>query len=280
MKQKSIPYASFSIWSEFIPAVGKEQLGCDMHRGFKRARKREPLISKLLEEESEPIRIGHWVQKAIYEICRSDRDFNSILENLTFRKWSENTVTQILSFEDETKTVRDRVTNILAKYRANPILNSYKLINISPGDEGIPPAIKLEYGGYEFNLFAPFDCLIQEAENTLHILDLKTGKSHFDLRQAYVYLLAAKNLYGDRNCVASFYNVETQTASQILTATDKQLLAIKIELAEIAKKHRQQVYSYWYYGIPFEAIYFPNPGYACGFCEFKSICKYFVTKQV
>jgi len=40
-----------------------------------------------------------------------------------------------------------------------------------------------------------------EPDGTLHILDFKTGKSEFDRRQAYVYLLAAKYLYPNRSAV-------------------------------------------------------------------------------
>ena len=275
MSKNYLPYVSFSIWSQFFPAIGQEHLHCDMRRGFLRARKKEPKVSALLEEESAPLRIGHWVQKGIFELHQMKllNDFvgvDKITQNLVFQK---NSIT--LKFNQETAEVKQRVKDILKKYQANPILQKYKIIELSPGDEGIPPAITLCQDRYRFNLFAPFDCLLEE-NGTLHILDLKIGISNFDLRQAYVYLLAASVLYPNRSCMASFYNVEKEEASEILTATPQQLIAFRIELAEIAKRHQKELQQYRSNPAQFSIIYPPNPGGSCRNCQFNTLCQFYI----
>lgn len=269
---KYLPSVSFSIWSEFIPAIGKEELHCDMRRGFKRARKKEIIVESLLKTEPEAFKIGHWVQKAIYELVTTGNELEQILDDLTFKQTFKQD-TKIIYFQQEDNSLKDKITNILYEYNTNPRLEQLNIINISPGDEGILKRITLEQNNYKFNLFYAFDCLIQE-NNKLHILDIKTGKSDFDLRQGYVYLLAAQQLYPDYECIASFYNVQTGKVSDILTATKTQLLAVKIELAEIAKRHQEELKLYRYDRVPFSSVYPPNPGYACYRCEFISICQY------
>ncbi len=78
---------------------------------------------------------------------------------------------------------------------------------------------------------------MKQPDGTIHILDFKTGKSDFDRRQAYVYVLAASYLYPQQPSVASFYNLETGLASEIITATPEQLKFVQIELADIAKRY-------------------------------------------
>ncbi len=58
---------------------------------------------------------------------------------------------------------------------------------------------------------------MSEADGRIHIIDFKTGQADFDRRQAYVYLLAAKMLYPDREAIASFYNLETGVSSEVIT---------------------------------------------------------------
>ncbi len=58
------------------------------------------------------------------------------------------------------------------------------IVELSRGDESFPEAIPITYGNLTFALYAAFDCVILEPDNTIHIIDFKTGKSDFDLRQA------------------------------------------------------------------------------------------------
>lgn len=263
------------MWSQFQPAVGLERFHCDMKRGFYRARKKEPKVAERLDRESEAIRIGHWVQKGIYvfvkqpKFLESDRYFKVLLKKLVYRP-DENSK---ICISQESLPVRFRVAKILQKYRQNPILHRHKIVELSSGEEGFPPAIPIQQGNFRFNLFAAFDGLIEIGE-TLCVLDLKTGKSPFDTRQAYVYLLALSKKYPDRKIAAFFHNVEQQITSELITATPQQLQAIQWRLVELAKLHQQQLREFKQNRDRFAEIYPPNPGKACRGCQFNDICKY------
>ncbi len=43
-----LPFASYGLINEFIPAVGQESFHCDMQRGYKRGRKKELGVAALL----------------------------------------------------------------------------------------------------------------------------------------------------------------------------------------------------------------------------------------
>jgi CRISPR/Cas system-associated exonuclease Cas4 (RecB family) len=149
-----------------------------------------------------------------------------------------------------------------------------EIINLSRGDEGYPEPIVIEQGNYRFNLSAAFDCIFREADDTIHILDLKTGQSNFDRRQAHVYLLAASYLYPQEKIVASFYNLETQTSSENISLSSEAIEAVKIELAFLSRKHQQQLKKYKDHLEDFYHIFPPQSGYACRYCPFTSICDY------
>jgi hypothetical protein len=123
-------------------------------------------------------------------------------------------------------------------------------------------------------LSAAFDCIFREADDTIHILDLKTGQSNFDRRQAHVYLLAASYRYPQKKIVASFYNLETQTSSEKISLSSEAIEAVKIELASLAKKHQQQLQKYKDHPKDFYHIFPPQSGYVCRYCPFTSICDY------
>ncbi|MGF1488632.1 MAG: hypothetical protein ACFBSE_16225 [Prochloraceae cyanobacterium] len=218
MSKKYLPYISYSIWREFEAAIGSEIFHCDMKRGFARARKKEDRVKALLAEEKDVFKIGHWVQKGIYELHQDLALLDNYLgidilkDNLTYKK---------NRFTDEAPELQQKVIDILKRYQQKPILKNKNIIEFSPGDEEGFTSILIQEEDYQFKLFYAFDCVIEENE-TIHILDLKTGKSDFDRRQGYVYLLAASQLYPGRNCVASFYNVETEQASEILLLTPEQ----------------------------------------------------------
>lgn len=98
-------YASYSIWSQFSPPIGKEHWHCDRIRGYKRARKKEPLIKKLATLDNVPQRIGHLAQRGVYE-------FHQDIQLLSEPNGVE-TVAEILELSQESSEVRERVEKAL-----------------------------------------------------------------------------------------------------------------------------------------------------------------------
>jgi hypothetical protein len=117
----------------------------------------------------------------------------------------------------------------------------------------------IEFGNDRFNLFAAIDCIVLEPDNTIHIIDFKSG-TDFDSRQAYVYLLAAKYLYSNQSVVASFYNLETHQASEPIGASTEAIEWVKNKLYSIAKQHQRQLNQYWNKPNKFNSIFPPNLG--------------------
>ena len=113
-----------------------------------------------------------------------------------------------------------------------------------------------------------------EPDGTIHILDFKTGKSKFDERQAYTYLFAARHLYPGQPVVASFYNLESQQRSRIITASPVQLHRMEIIFARIAQQLADDSNHYRNNPTAFNLIFRPNPGIQCQHCPFPSICDY------
>lgn len=260
------PYVSFNIWLQFAPSVGQEHWHCDMKRGFARARKKEPLVKALLEQDTTPQHIGLLAQKAVYE-------FHQDMQLLQ-QSDGVDRVAQRLKLSQEPGEVQQRLIEILKNYYKNPILAGKKIVKLSRGDEGIPEPILIQNGNYSFNLFAAIDCIFVDSDGKLHILDFKTGKSDFDRRQAFVYLLAATYLYPQQKAVASFYNLESNKWSDPITATDAQLKAIQLELVRIAQQHQKELRRYKENPSEFAQIFPANPGFICCNCQFNSICKF------
>jgi hypothetical protein len=232
-RSRWLPFASFSLMSEFTPAVGQEYWHCDMKRGFRRARKKEPEIAGLLTKDTTVQRIGLLAQQGVYEFhqnaCFLD-DVDGVAR-----------VAQTLQLEEESPLVRARVLQVLDNYYDEPILRNKQILKLSRGDEGIPKPIEISVAGKAFKLFAAIDCLFLEDDGTLHILDFKTGKSGFDLRQGYIYLLMARYLHPSQRAVASFYNLESCRWSAPITASSLQLDAIQTKLAQAAQRHNTAV---------------------------------------
>ncbi|MFQ4147040.1 PD-(D/E)XK nuclease family protein [Chlorogloeopsis sp. ULAP02] len=260
------PYVSFNIWSQFVPAVGKEYWHCDMKRGFTRARKNEPLVKLLLEQDTIPQKIGLLSQKGIYE-------FHQNIQLLCQSNGVE-IVAEKLKLTQESIEIQQRVLKILENYYQTPILLGKTIIQLCRGDEGIPEPILIQQGNYFFNLFAAIDCIFID-NGKLHILDLKTGRSDCDRRQAFVYLLAATYLYPQQKAVASFYNLETGKWSELITATDPQLKAIQGKLVQIAQEHQKELHRYKKNPCEFADIFPANPGIPCRHCQFTSICQFY-----
>jgi len=155
----------------------------------------------------------------------------------------------------------------------NLVRDYSNIVELSRGDEPYSEAISIKFGSLTFGLYAAFDCVLLEPDNTIHILDLKTGKSNFDLRQAYVYLVAAKYLYPKQKAIASFYNLETQVASELISLSPEALESITIELYLVAQKLQQNLRDYKRNPQLFERIFPANPGFPCKYCVFDSVCE-------
>ena len=258
-----LPFASFHLWSLFDPAIGQESLHCDMKRGFNKARSKEPAIAALLKQNNKHQQIGHLAQSGVYEFhCN-----NLILDQDNGLKQ----VVEALQLSQESEDVQQRIIQVLKRYQEFPILLDKEIVLLIRGDEGFPEPILIKNGNYWFNLYAAIDCIFREPDGTLHILDFITGKSDFDLRQGYVYLLAANYLYPNQPAVASFYNLENGKRSTEITATSAQLKAIQIEFVQIAQKHQESLKNYRKNSELFAQIFPPNPGYACRNCSSNSI---------
>lgn len=262
-----LPFSSFSLLSEFAPAVGQEYWHCDMKRGFQRVRKKEPAVAALLSQDTTPQRVGLLAQRGIYEFHQSSQ--------MVDRVDGVERVAALLQLEQETPIVQDRILQVLRNYHIQPILRGKEIIRLSRGDEGIPNPLEVNAGGILFKLFAAVDCIFVEPDGTIHILDFKTGKSDFDLRQGYVYLLIAQSFYPNQRAVASFYNLESCQWSEPITATALQLNVIQANLARIAQKHDREKQQFRQNPAEFAYIFPPNPDQKrCQHCQFHSVCTF------
>jgi PD-(D/E)XK nuclease superfamily len=259
-------YVSYSIWSQISPSIGAEHLHCDRKRGYSRAKKKESEVKNLVSLDNIPQRIGNLAQRGVYE-------FHQNSELLSEPNGVEK-VAQILKLSQQSSEVEKRVKSILNSYYQKPVLFNRSIIQIARGDESFPEAIPIKYGNFTFGLYAVFDCVLFEPDDTIHILDFKTGKNNFDLRQAYVYLVAAKSLYPNKKAIASFYNLETQVASDPLNPTPQAVESVYIELSLMAKELQQDLQRYRKNPDLFDRIFPANPGLPCKYCVFTSICEY------
>lgn len=267
--EKIWQFASYNLWSQFQPPVGQEHFHCDMKRGFARVRKKEPEVAALLQDNTSQ-RIGLVAQKGVYEFHKHPQ--------MLSRENAVEQVVEILQLNQESVEIQQRVIFILKNYHQHPFLLGKKIIKLSRGDEGIPEPIIIQQGNDKFNFYAAIDCIFQESDDTLHILDFKTGKSDIDRRQAYLYLLAASYLYPQQKAVASFYNLETCEHSEPISADGDTLEAFAIEMEIIAKKHQEEKKLYNYHRVEFSQVFPPNPGISCRYCSFQSICKFSVSE--
>lgn len=260
------PFFSYNLWNLFEPAIGQEQWHCSMKRGFLKARAKEPEISPLIQQETVFQQIGLLAQQGVYEFHRD--------ESLLSCTNGVRQVADILELDSKSDEVRDRVIQILLNYQSKPILLGQEILRLIRGDEGFPVPILMRSGSQEYNLFAAIDCIFVESDGTLHILDFKTGKSEFDRRQAYVYLLAVQYLYPNRSAVASFYNLESQTWSSRIAASSLQLRVLEMDIFQLVQQHQKDLHRYKRQSAPFQEVFPPHPGYQCRSCQFQSVCNF------
>ncbi len=260
-------FASYQLWSQFEPALGWEDIHCQMQRGWRwvqTSERKKLQISPVIETIWQ--KVGKLAQQGVYEFHQHPL--------LLKHSRGVDRVADRLYLHYEIAPVRQRVMRILQQYQGSPWLVGKDILLLHRGDEAIPPPIEIQVADYHFQLFAAFDCLVQETEGQLHIIDFKTGQADFDLRQAHVYLLALSYLYPDRHAVASFYNLETNTRSPLIRATPSELAQVARTLARIARLHRQQLTAYHDRPDSFDRLFPPHPGNHCRYCPFNYLCTY------
>jgi PD-(D/E)XK nuclease superfamily len=260
------PYFSYKLWADSESAYGLESFHCEMKRGFRRVRNREPLVKALIATDSTAQAIGHLAQQGVYEFHADPQ--------LLDQSDGVRLVADLLQLQQLDPDLAERVTRILERYYAQPILKGKQILILERGDEELPKPLLLRLQRKEFNFYAAMDCVYIEPDGTIHILDFKTGKSKFDERQAYTYLFAAKHLYPEQPVVASFYNLESQQRSRIITASPVQLHRMEIIFAKIAQQLADDKNHYRNNPAAFNLIFRPNPGVQCQHCPFPSICDY------
>ncbi|AFY53771.1 Protein of unknown function (DUF2800) [Rivularia sp. PCC 7116] len=265
-------FASYHLWSLIAPASGQQRWHCQMKRGFIKARQDEPKVKALLKAKVTPSqRIGLLAQKGVYEFHHNRHLLNSVD--------GVEKVARLLKLGNLADEIQQRVRQILKKYQDAPLLLNKRVMLLTRGDEGFPKPIFIERQNYHFRLYAAMDCVLNESDSTLHIIDFKTGKSPFDRRQALVYLLAARYLYPKYKAIASFYNLEMGKKSHVITVSRSELKLIEYHLGYIAEKHQKDLKRYHQNTEDFSHIFPPNPGYHCRFCPFQSICDFSTTSD-
>lgn len=265
---QKINFASYQLWSQFEPALGWEDTHCQMQRGWRWIRSntsRELQTSPVIETVWQ--KVGKLAQSGVYEFHQDPI--------LLKHPRGVDRVADRLYLYYEVAPIRQRVMRILQQYQVEPWLVDKDILVLNRGDEAISTPIEIQVAAEaRFQLFAAFDCLVREADGQIHIIDFKTGQADFDRRQAYVYLLAISYLYPDRRAVASFYNLETNTRSPLITATPTELELVASKLAKIARLHQQQLQDYHDRPDSFDRIFPPHPGNHCRYCTFNYLCTY------
>ena len=259
-------FASYHLWSQFEPALGWEDSHCQMQRGWRWTQKsrHESQIPAFTETVWQ--KVGKLAQQGIYE-------FHQEPLLLKHPRGSERVADRLYLYY-EIAAVRDRVMQMLQQYQADPWLLSREILLLNRGDEPIPDPIEIQIDGGSFQLLAAFDCIVRTNDRQIQIIDFKTGLAAPDRRQADVYLLACSYLYPDLEAVASFYNLETMTSSEAITATPDRLDEIALKLAQIAQLHQQQLQVYQNEPDAFERIFPAHPGTHCRACQFNYFCDY------
>jgi hypothetical protein len=260
------PYFSYKLWADSESAYGLESFHCEMKRGFRRVRNQEPIVKALIATDSNAQAIGHLAQRGVYEFHADPQ--------LLDRSDGVKLVADLLQLELLDPDLAKRVTQILERYHTQPILKGKQILILERGDEKLPEPLLLKLQRKEFNFYVAMDCVYVEPDGTIHILDFKTGKSKFDERQAYTYLFAAKHLYPEQPVVASFYNLESQQRSRIITANPAQLQKMEINFAKIAQQLADDSNRHRNNPGAFNLTFRPNPGIQCQHCPFPSICDY------
>jgi hypothetical protein len=268
-------WSTHLLWREFSPQQGFEEFHCHKRRGYARViSKEDQQIDYLKQQDTIPQRIGKLAQKGVYFLHRKP-------EHLSL-SGIDIIAIEFLKLNQEEKEVQEQVIQALKNYVEFPFLNNKKVIEITSGEEKYKQ-IPLSLNEFRYTVYFQFDCVIQEDDQTIHIVDFKTGQSDYDLRQAFVYILIGQYIYKGKQVIASFYNLLSKKQSDIYSLTQDELLYVKMKLAKIARDHDQQVKQYKSDHKLFERLYPASPGKGCPQCPFISVCEdyaeYFNTEQ-
>jgi len=236
-----------------------------MKRGFG-LRKQEPIVQALIDIDNPAQAIGHLAQRGVYEFHADPQ--------LLDRSDGVELVADLLQLQQLEPEIAERIAQILGRYHTQPILKGKQILQLERGIEKLSEPLLLKLQRKEFRFYAVMDCVYIEPDGTIHILDFKTGKSKFDERQAYTYLFAARHLYPGQQVVASFYNLESQQRSRIITASPVQLQRMEIIFARIAQQLADDANRHRNNPAAFNLTFRPNPGIQCQHCPFPSICDY------
>ncbi|MBD2184421.1 PD-(D/E)XK nuclease family protein [Planktothrix sp. FACHB-1355] len=267
-------YASYLIWLEYVAQAGKEEYHCHLKQYWSRIKKYDSRVKPLLLDTPQQL-LGKLAQRGVFE-------FHQNPDLLSYDRGVER-VTALIKLNQQPAEVQDKVRQILIKYQEKPVLLGKHILLLNPGNTNeVPEPIIVTQGSYQFKLYANFDCVLQENDNIIHIVDLKTGHhlqthtglSNYDNRQAHVYLLAASYLYPKAKTIASFYNLETQQWSSPYHQTPSLLARTAEMLAIVAKRHQQDKRNLVSNPENFHRIFRPHPGLACQYCQFTSICSF------
>lgn len=258
------PYFSYKLWAASESAYGLESFHCEMKRGFG-LRKQEPMVQALIDIDNPAQAIGHLAQRGVYEFHADSQ--------LLDRSDGVKLVADLLQLQQLEPEIAERIAQILERYHTQPILKGKQILQLERGNEKLSKPLLLKLQRKEFRFYAVMDCVYIEPDGTIHILDFKTGKSKFDERQAYTYLFAARHLYPGQPIVASFYNLESQQRSRIITASPVQLQRMEIIFARIAQQLADDSNRHRNNPAAFNLTFRPNPGIQCQHCPFPS-CDY------
>jgi hypothetical protein len=264
-------WVSYSLWREFFPQVGYENSHCHKKRYFKR-------IAKLPDIDNNYQLIGKLTQKVVYYLYHHPEYLN--LESIDFLMFNQ------MNLKQESKVVQDRIFEIINQYIKQPFLLGKKVIDLDSGNGKKPEKININSKLGNYLLYYLFDCMIEDEDKVLHIIDFKTGNSKPDIRQAYVYLLVADYLsksqdirYKNKSFRASFYNLETGKQSSIYTLDREELELFKDCLGKIAFDHDQEKKEYQqkqreYFNQPELLEEFTNKNFPASVGNFCQNCAY------
>lgn len=264
-------WCSYSLLRDFVPQSGYESFHCHRKRGYSRLLSKDSnLVKSLNKWDSTPQKIGKLSQQGIFHLYHNP-------QYLTHSK-IEIIASKFLNIEKENEEVQNKVFQTLKNYVESPFLTNKK-VTFLEAENSKSDKIKISFNAIDFILFYKFDCVVKEDSETLHIIDFKTGKENYDLRQAFIYLLAGKYLYKDKKCIASFYNLESNKQSEVYSALLDELECMRIQLAKIALKYKEQEELYYSNRKLFDKNFPGSPGNGCQNCPFRSICEDYAEYQ-
>jgi hypothetical protein len=264
-------WVSYSLWREFSPQLGYETNHCHKKRWFKR-------IKKITELDNDYQKVGKLAQKIVYHLYQNPQYLN--IESIDLIMFDQ------MNLKQESEIIQSKIFDIINFYIQKPFLLDKKVVEFDSGNDTKPNKININSKLGNYVLYYLFDCIIEDEDQVLHIIDFKTGNSKPDIRQAYVYLLVADYLsksqdirYKNKLFRASFYNLETGKQSSIYTLDREELELFKDCLGKIAFDHDQEKKKYQqkereYFDQPEFLEKFTNKNFPASVGNFCQNCAY------